>query len=213
MHKIYILINVIGQDQDHIFGDLDVIKAEVQGVQNKLSNLNQSNVKSLQSRIEFLENQARNKNIKLFNLPSHYDQHLSDKVFEILVHVYPTLVRNEVIQCRRLQANRNQHGSDGGPSANRPDPVLVCLSSDVIVTQILRGANKQLRTRPLVDHDCKGVRMTDDVSPYIHEQRKKLMPKMQQLRNDGLLALIPFSKTAKLIYRQGNVWKTIWPDN
>ena len=43
-------------------------------------------------------------------------------------------------------------------------------------------------------------------------KKKQLLPKMRELRAAGLYAYIPFGPVAKLVYKQGDTWKTILPE-
>ncbi len=74
------------------------------------------------------------------------------------------------------------------------------------VQDILKVGNKTLQTVA-----NPNVRVVDDVCKTAQEKCKSLLPKMKELRAAGLFAYIHFTLNAKIIYKQGDEWKTIFP--
>jgi DNA polymerase IIIc chi subunit len=97
-----------------------------------------------------------------------------------------------------------------GTSSNqqRAPPVLVRMPNTSLIQDLLKQGNKQMKT-----FSIPNIRIVDDVSKQTQEKRAKLIPKMKELRSAGLFAFIPFGPVAKLVYKQGNEWKTIYPEN
>ncbi len=54
--------------------------------------------------------------------------------------------------------------------------------------------------------------IVDNASKITPEKRKQLIPKMKLLRDAGLFAYILFSPIARLVYKQGHDWCTIFPE-
>ncbi len=194
---------------------------------NKLKQDRAVNQNQLQSRVEYLENRDRCRNIKLLNIPIQANE-TPDKckstVIGVLKHIFPNLDESHVCRTMRLRPRSVQlqqnpapmdlghhdpgqqqmmRGTDGGGGS----AILVTLTSEDLVNKILKSGNKALKT-----YGNGQCRIVDDVSRYTQEKRKRLLEKRDKLRKDGLVALIPFTKTAKLIYRQGDQWRTILPE-
>ena len=138
-------------------------------------------------------------------------------VTEILSEAAPELCLREnnqlglIKQVKRVGRPNTGRSSSWG-NINRPRPIIVTLSDANVTADILKTGNKNLKRKLSNDARLKEVRLVDDVSPYTQQRRKQLIPKMNELRRDGLIALIPFTKTAKLIYKQGQRWNTIFPE-
>ncbi len=86
--------------------------------------------------------------------------------------------------------------------------MLITLTDTWLVQDILKVGNKTLKT-----FANPNVRVVDNVWKTTNEKRKSLLPKMKELRATGLFAYIPFTLNAKIIYKQGDGWKTIFPNN
>ena len=198
-------------------------------VNKDMSCLKNSNI-DIMKRIEILENRDREQNIKILNLPVHPLETktiLQGKVIEILKHANPQITNNCVAEVRRLTARPNvgqddvtnarpstsQQGAAPGPSSNQRrappvPPVLVKIPNSTLVQSLLRQGNKEMRT-----YSTPNIRIVDDVSKQTQAKRAELIPKMKELRSAGLFAQIPFGPVAKLIYKQDNQWKVIFPEN
>ena len=184
---------------------------------------------TLQRSVENLENKDRLLNIKVINLPVNPFEttvQLQNKVIEILQHVNPTITSQNVTEVWRLpargrfqqqvgqlaqqsqqiqQSSRSSYGAENTPQ--RSPPVIAKLSSATLTQNILKIGNKKMKS-----FKDPNVRLVDDVSKSLQDRRSKLIPKMKELRNAGLFAFIPFGTTAKIVYKEGEEWKTIWPD-
>jgi hypothetical protein len=170
---------------------------------------------SIQKRLEALENKERQYNIKILNLPSNPVENqvqLHYKVVEIMKHVNPAMSSECVLEARRLFGARGKVGQGQGSSSSaentsqRSPPVLVKLSSSTMVQEILKQGNKKLKS-----YSMPGIRIVDDVSKATQDKRATLIPRMKELRAAGLFAFIPFGPVAKIVYKQGDEWKTIFP--
>ena len=190
-------------------------------IQKKISNLTVTQ-QDLQKRMEALENKERQFNVKVLNLPYHPQEtkiQLQSKITELLKQASPLFSSENMIEAFRLGARQKlgQGQTEGqssqpqneknqqGAAAPRATPVLVKLTSAALVQDLLKQGNKNLKQQK--------VRIVDDVAKSTQEKRAKLLPKMRELRSAGLFAYIPFGSTAKLVYKQNETWKTIFPDN
>ena len=179
----------------------------------------------LQKRLESIENRERQANIKLLNLPVTQGETkpvLYNKILEILKHINPQLTAENLLDAQRLTAARansklgqglpdlpagGQPSTSSQNSQRKEPPVIVKLSNINTAQDLLKNGNKRIKT-----YMNPQIRIVDDVSKITQEKRTSLLPKMRQLRAAGLFAIIPFSPVAKILYRQGNEWKTIFPE-
>ena len=232
-------IGSVENDQEHCFGDVDVLKAEIDDMKKKIDKLDSTASRqkqqpgtsntmmqvTLDKRLEVMENEQRSSNFKIINLPEELNEDLPLKVKNILNFLgqnRPNAQAQDVqAVCTVLTVQRlgRQEGAephiknrqaDGQTGGARARPVLVKCTDNNTVKSLLKYANKALKNRPF---NNTRARLVDDVCVYTQQQRRALLPKMHSLRQDGLLALIPFTNTAKRIYKQGNTWNTILPQN
>ena len=165
----------------------------------------------LKKRLEILENKDRQNNIKIINLPANpweTNDNLNSKILGVLKHVNPSLTAENILESRRLTARAKPGQTpELGQAQQRPPPVLVKLNSATIAQGLLKQ-NKKLRY-----YATPNTRIVDDVSPITQSKRALLIPKMKQLREAGLFAFIPFGPVAKLVYKEGEVWQSIFPES
>jgi hypothetical protein len=146
---------------------------------------------------------------------------LQGKILEIFKHVNPQISSDHVIDIKRLaprvklgqdipkqsSAVTTQRAAPAGQTLQVSPPVLIKLSSISLAQELLKQGNKKLKT-----YSNPRIRVVDDISKITQEKRATLIPRMKELRSAGLFAMIPFGPVAKIIYKQDNEWKTIYPE-
>ena len=217
-------ISAVENDHDDFTGNIVSLRADLAVVQTAVSKLKSAPTSQLQSRVEYLENRDRSKNLKVLNLPTVPNESielLQSRVINIFQHVIPGLPASHVLKVVRLKSRSgvtstqqplrsavNQTFRDNEGAERGGAPVLVTVSSEDLVHKLLKDGDKKLKTY------AQGTyKVVDDISQFTQEKRKLLIEKRDSLRRDGLVAIIPFTKTAKLIYKQGDKWHTIFPEN
>ena len=95
-------LSAVENDNDHHQGNIDVLRAEMASVKTDVNKLKQDravNQNQLQSRVEYLENRDRCRNIKLLNIPIQANE-TPDKckstVIGVLKHIFPNLDESHV---------------------------------------------------------------------------------------------------------------------
>lgn len=216
VQDVEVRLSAVENDYTELCGAVDVTRADLASIQKSQQSLHKSDI---MKRLEALENDLRSKNIKIFHLPDpnqETDAVLTgevQKVLNIALHFQESSSSSTMdIQPNPDLALITSIKRLGKKVQNNSRTVLVSFSDESIVQRLLNSGNKAIRNHAKKNNLRQWVRIGDDVSLITQEKRKQLMPKMKKLRDDGLIALIPFSKTAKLIYRQAGQWHTIFPE-
>ena len=89
----------------------------------------------------------------------------------------------------------------------KPHPIMARLDIDGIpgTDKLIRDINKAIKSKA---GRFKGVLVTDDVCIATREKRRQLIPRMLELREQDLIAFIPFSTPARIVYMKNRRWQT-----
>lgn len=95
-------------------------------------------------------------------------------------------------------------------NADWPRPILATCEKQEDKNFILQNAPKKLKGQL---HQGKKFVILDDVSEQTRMRRKRLVPKMMELRRQERVAFIPFDRPPCIRYKDGQRWKTIQETN
>ena len=167
-------------------------------------------LKSLEKRCDDLESRSKRNNLVFWGVPEGIEdtyESCSDFISYILQDVME--IENgkeiEIERAHRSPAGRLAKAQRG--NAQRPRPIHVAFLRFRARDYILRSAAS------LKDKAIKGNRVfiTDDVAKCVRDDRKKLVPVKNQLREKGHYAIIPFSVPAYVLYKNNEgVYKKIY---
>jgi hypothetical protein len=96
----------------------------------------------------------------------------------------------------------------GQPNNNRdrPRPILAICENVEDRNYILQNAPKKLKGQL---YQGKKVVILDDVCEATRARRKRLVPKMMEMRRQNTMAFIPFDRQPCIRYKDGSRWKTL----
>lgn len=199
-------VATIENDQTEITSAIEVIQADLRdgAPRRDVSHLKEK-LQEAEDRLEELENRDRRFNIRILGWKLNTeDRNKCKQVSDWLYDLGVTSNEDHVAVTKVYQITRPQ---SGGQNAHTVIATLQLPGEDH-AGRVISTANKKLRQ----DRGYGRVLITDDVCQQTRRKRQRLLPKMHDLRQKGLLALIPFSTPARMVYKEGDKWHTILPD-
>ena len=176
---------------------IKAVYVQMEGMNNDINR----NFEALENKVEYLENQSRQNNIKIFGVPEEENEKTWDDT-EVIVK---TLIRNKLgieehIEIERAHClARDDRGEDEThPQRNvrhvesaslkrnsQPRPIVAKIKSWKVRDTIMKAARKK---KP------KDTRFMDDFAKRTLERRASKIPKMLEARKSGKTAFLIMDK-------------------
>ncbi len=219
------LLDEIQRDIRQVKGEFEALKTKVENLEtgqrdleNALSHLDEDSqdlksevslkaekavVEELKNKIEELENEARRNNILIVNFPENMEREhegssgLAKYLFTEVMEIDGS-VDFKLVKAYRIGQKRE----------DRRRPLLVRFVSTLERNIILKEAPRKLKGK---DVEGSKIIITDDVCQKTQARRRRLLPKMFDLRSQGHQAFIPWDMQPGIKYRdcQNGQWKFI----
>ncbi len=166
---------------------------------------------SAERKIEALENNSRRLNIRILGWKPQGEKDLVKQVSTLLNEQLELNSNGQPITVmsayRILTLKMKQTREDGAKTII----ATLQLHGQDNASQVIRQANQNLniqRKSKQRGEQREKILITDDVCQTTRSKRQGLVPQMKKLRERGLLALIPFTTPARIVYKDGNGWHT-----
>lgn len=205
------IIDTANKRIDDLLKELIEVRASLQFTQKEMDDLKmvnkgfQSNIKGqetdinklavsmliLDSKADFLDNQARRTNIVIDGIPEAEKENGSDSEEKVLALIKDKLdLDPNGIGIDSVMRVGKVNKSDDG-TMTRPRPIVVKFHRIKDRDTVLRSAKKLKGTR---------IYINEDYPEAVRQKRKELLPKMREARQRGDIAFLRYDK---LVIRQG----------
>lgn len=201
VHVLEGRVTELEKDQRELERNVSYQSEDIDELRRDLRNGHDEVTADLESRLLQVENDIRRRNIIMIGVPEGEENGTGgcrDFFKHFITDVMHLTVGDSVVHAFRLGPRRGE--------ARRP--ILVKMETQVARDSVLAAAPRTLKEKPF-----KGINivLTDDAPPEIRQQRRKLLPKLAELRKEQKPAFIPWDRPPCIRYKNTpeGPWKVI----
>lgn len=200
-------LNGLESDYNVSKGKIEKVEESLNFVTKEVSDLKVSCIQenkvtreALEKRCDDLENRSKRKNLVIWNIPEGSEDRFEKCAEFVLDLLKNTMKMDRVDEIEIERAHRSPAGKKARAQFEKttPRPIHVAFLRFQDRERILRSAASALKGKKV---NGKIVYVTDDVAKSIRADRKRLIPKRNELRAQDLFAVIPYSVPACVLYK------------